>query len=236
MFSKVLSFGVLVYRGDLIHFVPPERVGLKRAGNLLLRFKFFAVAYFNAYITIFIQSKRMHLDDLVVRFQKKDVQAFEQLYNLYAENICGVINAIVQNSALAEEICQDVFVKIWNRAASYNSSKGRFFTWILNIARNAAIDELRSKSHKNQKLNLSTEYFVGILENPEDGEENSVNIEHIGRFINKLKQKCIELIDLLYFKGYTQKEVSETLNIPVGTVKTRNRSCISQLRENMKNT
>jgi RNA polymerase sigma-70 factor (ECF subfamily) len=178
----------------------------------------------------------MNLEELVGRFQRKDKAAFEQLYNMYAENICGVINAIVQNSALSEEICQDVFVKIWNKAASYNSSKGRFFTWILNIARNAAIDELRSKSHKNQKLNLSTTYFVGILENPRDEEDNGINIERIGKFINKLKQKCIELIDLIYFKGYTQKEVSETLNIPLGTVKTRNRSCISQLRENMKNT
>lgn len=176
----------------------------------------------------------MHLDELVARFQQKDIQAFEELYGMYAENILGVINTIIQNAALSEEICQDVFVKIWNNAKSYNSSKGRFFTWILNIARNAAIDELRSKSHKNQKLNLSADYFVGIEETKNE-DENEFNTERIQGFIKNLKKTCIELIELLYFKGFTQKEVSKELDIPVGTVKTRNRRCISQLRENMKN-
>lgn len=175
----------------------------------------------------------MDLDNLVVRFQKQDVQAFEKLYHMYAENICGVINAVVKNNALSEEICQDVFVKAWNNAHSYDGSKGRFFTWILNIARNAAIDELRSRTHKNQKLNLSVDYFVGILEHPDQGEDQGADIERMGQFINRLKQKCIELIDLLYFKEHTQKEVAEALDIPVGTVKTRIRSCISQLREHI---
>ena len=93
----------------------------------------------------------MDLEPLVERFQQKDLSAFEKLYGMYSENICGVINTIVRNNDLAEEICQDVFVKVWNNAESYNSSKGRFFTWVLNIARNAAIDEVRSKSYKNSK-------------------------------------------------------------------------------------
>ena len=176
----------------------------------------------------------MHLDELVVRFQQKDIQAFEALHEMYAKNICGVIHTIVKDGSRAEEICQDVFMKIWENAPSYNSSKGRFFTWILNIARNSAIDELRSKSHKKNKLNLSMDNFVGILERPEAMDGNNLDVVQIGRLIKKLKQKCIELIDLLYFKGYSQKEVSESLNIPVGTVKSRNRSCISQLREHMK--
>ncbi len=176
----------------------------------------------------------MKLEVLITRFQQKDVSAFERLYGMYAENICGVINTIVRNETLAQEICQDVFVKIWHNAASYNSSKGRFFTWILNIARNAAIDEMRSKSYKNQKKNLSADSFVGILEPEGSHNEAAIDAEGIRRLINRLKQKCVEIIDLLYFKGYTQKEVAEELEIPLGTVKTRNRNCISQLRENMK--
>ncbi|WP_339706454.1 RNA polymerase sigma factor [uncultured Kriegella sp.] len=174
----------------------------------------------------------MELDPLVERFQQKDLSAFEKLHHMYSENICGVINTIVRNNDLAEEICQDVFVKVWNNAESYNSSKGRFFTWILNIARNAAIDEVRSKSYKNNKKNLSADYFVGMLE--DDSAANS-NIDSIGltKLIKELKDKCIQLIDMLYFKGFTQKEASEKLEIPLGTVKTRNRSCISQLRKNM---
>lgn len=175
----------------------------------------------------------MQLEVLLERFQKKDLSAFEKLHDLYATNIYGVIHAIVRDEHLAKEICQDVFVKVWNNAESYNSSKGRFFTWILNIARNAAIDEMRSKSFQNSKKNLPIDYFVGILAT-EEQEDSSVDVNRLRRMVKSLKSKCIEIIEMLYFRGYTQKEASEELDIPIGTVKTRNRSCISQLRENMK--
>ncbi len=174
----------------------------------------------------------MTLDKLVEGFKKRDMAAFEKLYAMYAENICGVISTIVKNDDRAQEICQDVFVKIWNNAESYNASKGRFFTWILNIARNAAIDEIRSKSYKNEKKNLSAEYFVSILEQPEEVSER-MDSKQLKRLLLNLKEKCVQLIELLYYRGYTQKEAAEELDIPVGTIKTRNRSCISQLRENM---
>lgn len=175
----------------------------------------------------------MDLETLVSRFQKKDVIAFEKLYDMYSENICGVVHTIVRDHHLAEEISQDVFVKVWNNSDSYNPSKGRFFTWLLNIARNAAIDELRSKSYKNKKKNLSVDYFVGILEQ-DNGSSKHVDTIGIRKLVKNLKEKCVQLIELLYFKGYTQREASEELQIPLGTVKTRNRSCISQLRENIK--
>jgi RNA polymerase sigma-70 factor (ECF subfamily) len=175
----------------------------------------------------------MELDVIVEQFQKKDTVAFQKLYNMYSENICGVINTIVKNADVAEEICQDVFMKVWNNSESYNASKGRFFTWILNIARNAAIDEIRSKSYKNIKKNLSADYFVGILEGIEDSESTKEDIIGIKKLLLNLKEKCVEIIELLYFKGLTQKEVSQELDIPLGTVKTRNRSCISKIRNNM---
>jgi RNA polymerase sigma-70 factor (ECF subfamily) len=124
-------------------------------------------------------------------------------------------------------------MKAWNNAESYNASKGRFFTWILNIARNAAIDEIRSKSYKNNKKNLSADYFVGILESVTDNEDGKEDIIGLKKLLVDLKEKCIKIIELLYFKGLTQKEVSEELDIPLGTVKTRNRSCISQIRTNI---
>lgn len=173
----------------------------------------------------------MDISLLVNKFQNKEVAAFEKLYEMYSENICGVINTIVRNPERAQEICQDVFVKIWDKADTYNASKGRFFTWILNIARNAAIDEVRSKSHKQQKKNLSTDYFVGILEGSEDleGKMDTIGLKSL---LADLKEKCVQIINLLYFQGFTQKEAAEELDIPIGTVKTRNRSCISQIREN----
>lgn len=175
----------------------------------------------------------MHLDDLIHQFQQKDKVAFETLYNMYAENICGVINVILKDAERSQELCQDVFVKIWDKSDQYDASKGRFFTWILNIARNTAIDELRSKSHKNQKKNLPVQSLVGIYEKSEDLNDK---IDTIGlqSLLKGLKDKCILLIDLLYFKGYTQKEAAKELKKPIGTIKTRLRSCISEIRKNMK--
>jgi RNA polymerase sigma-70 factor (ECF subfamily) len=172
----------------------------------------------------------MRLEALISQFQKKDEKAFETLYNMYSESIHGVIFNIVRNNDIAEEVMHDVFIKTWDNANSYSSEKGRFFTWLLNIARNAAIDKLRSKSFKDSRKNLNSKYFVDILET-NDSLDDKTDAIGIAKFVSKLAEKCIEVIDLLYFKGYTQKEASETLGMPIGTIKTRNRNCINQLRE-----
>lgn len=171
----------------------------------------------------------MQLEALVEKFKQKDEKAFEELYNMYSDSMHGVIYTIVKNNDIAEEIMQDVFIKAWNNASSYNAQKGRFFTWILNIARNAAIDKTRSKSFKNSNKNLDSDFFVDIIQNNEslDDQTDAIGIK---KFVSKLAGKCIEVMELLYFKGYTQKEASETLDMPIGTIKTRNRNCINELR------
>jgi len=171
----------------------------------------------------------MDLDSLVEKFKQKDEKAFESLYAMYSESMHGVIFNIVRNNDVAEEIMQDVFIKAWHKSDTYSSKKGRFFTWILNIARNAAIDKTRSKNFKNSKQNLDATFFVDILETS-DNLDNKTDAIGIAGYVNKLAKKCIEVIELLYFKGYTQTEASETLDMPIGTIKTRNRNCIKELR------
>lgn len=172
----------------------------------------------------------MQLETLISQFQKKDEKAFEQLYNMYSDSMHGVIYNIVRDRDIAEEVMQDVFVKVWHNANRYNASKGRFFTWILNISRNAAIDKTRSKSFKNSGKNLDAQFFVDILETHESLNDKTDAIG-VKNFVSKLAKKCIEVIELLYFKGFTQKEASETLEMPIGTIKTRNRNCIKELRQ-----
>jgi len=171
----------------------------------------------------------MEMEELVKKFQNKDVKAFEKLYGMYSDSMHGVIYNIVRDHNVAEEVMQDVFVKVWQKSESYSKQKGRFFTWILNIARNAAIDKTRSKSFKKVKQNLNADFFVDIIQTSEslDVKTNAIGIK---AFVDKLDKKCKIVIDLLYFKGYTQSEASETLNIPIGTIKTRNRNCIKILR------
>ncbi|WP_452223347.1 RNA polymerase sigma factor [Lacinutrix chionoecetis] len=172
----------------------------------------------------------MQLEALVVKFKEKDEKAFESLYNMYSESMHGVIYNIVRDHDIAQEVMQDVFIKAWHKSDSYNSSKGRFFTWILNISRNAAIDKTRSKSFKNSSKNLNSDYFVDILPT-QDNLDRSTDAIGISKYVSKLAEKCKKVIELLYFKGYTQKEASETLDMPIGTIKTHNRNCIKELRE-----
>ena len=171
----------------------------------------------------------MNQELLISQFQKKDVKAYEKLYSMYVDSISGVVNNIVKNDAVTQEITQDVFIKAWNKADTYSSSKGRFFTWLLNIARNAAIDYTRSKKYKQSQQNQSVDNFVDIIQS-NTSLDSSTNAIGIKEFVNKLGEGCKSIIELIYFKGFTQKETSEELNIPLGTVKTRSRSCLGDLR------
>lgn len=172
----------------------------------------------------------MQPDDLILRLQQRDEKAFERIYELYSESIFGVINNILRNDGASEEVLQDVFIKVWDNSKSYSQKKGRFFTWMLNIARNAAIDKTRSKAFKNQRKNLKQEYFVDILET-KSSFSSKMDAIGIKKYIDILEPICKKVIDLLFFKGFTQKEASEELDMPLGTIKTRNRICIRKLRE-----
>ena len=105
----------------------------------------------------------------------------------------------------------------------------RFFTWMLKIARNSAIDYTRSKKFKQSKQNLNADFLVDILETS-SSLDSTTNTIGLTDFVTKLGDTCKAVIELLYFKGFTQKEASEELNMPIGTIKTRNRTCIGELR------
>jgi RNA polymerase sigma-70 factor, ECF subfamily len=171
----------------------------------------------------------MTQEELLPLILTKDSRAFSHVYDMYSKSLFAVINNLVKDKEEAEDVLQEVFVKIWKNIDSYNESKGRFYTWIINIARNTSIDKLRSKGFNNSQKNLSSDNFVHLLD---DSNKLTNKIDTIGiqEFVKKLKPKCIAIIDLLFFKGYTQQEAAEELDIPLGTVKTQNRNCINDLR------
>lgn len=171
----------------------------------------------------------MTQEEIVSKILRKDSSSFTYLYDHYSKSLYGVIFNLIKNKEEAEDVLQEVFVKIWNNIDSYNESKGRLYTWMLNIARNTTIDKLRSKNYKKSAQNLSTDNFVNLLD---DNSKETSKIDAIGikALLRRLKPKCIELFELLFFQGYTQQEASEELNIPLGTVKTNNRNCMNDLR------
>lgn len=164
--------------------------------------------------------------------KNKDQQAFARLYDSYSGALYSIILQIVGDEELANDILQEVFVNIWRKIEMYDSGKGRLFTWMLNIARNASIDMLRSRGYRNSRKNLSIQDDADI---PGAGSELS-DIDHIGlkKLLEKLKPEQRVLIDLSYFKGFTHEEIARQENIPLGTVKTRIRNALIQLREILK--
>jgi RNA polymerase sigma factor (sigma-70 family) len=156
--------------------------------------------------------------------------AYEHLYDNYSAALYGVIHRIVLDEETASDVLQEAFVKIWNGIKSYDPTKGKLFTWMLNICRNMAIDKTRSKDFNNSQKNQSTEIVVNQM-----GRLKTENIkpDQIGlmELVDKLDPNEKLLIDLMYFKGYTQAEIAEEYNIPLGTVKTRLRSATMNLRK-----
>jgi RNA polymerase sigma-70 factor (ECF subfamily) len=168
--------------------------------------------------------------ELVALLKSGSKEAFDVLYKNYAPALYGIISRIVKSDETAQDVLQETFVRVWRKMASYDSSKGSLFTWLLNIARNGAIDASRSKHEKNQIRD--DELIVSIAEST--GSE--MNFDHIGiqEVVSVLKVEHKLIIDHLYIKGFTQEETAAALKLPLGTVKTRARTAILQLRELLK--
>jgi RNA polymerase sigma factor (sigma-70 family) len=167
---------------------------------------------------------------LVASIKSGDQKTIATLYTMYSPALLGIILRIIKFDEIAEDVLQETFVKIWKSIDQYQESKGRLFTWMARLAKNTAIDHLRGRGYVNSLKNSDLdEVFLEV-----DRDNQIVyNPETIG--LKKLtmnlcaSQKAI--LDLIYFQGYSQSEVAEELNIPLGTVKTRLRMAITTLRK-----
>lgn len=169
---------------------------------------------------------RISEEELVSRLRSQDTLAMSVLYDMYSSTLLGVILQIVKVEETAEDVLQEAFIKIWNSFHSYDSGKGRLFTWMINICRNLAIDKIRSKEYRVSGLSeqlpeKSKARFVSDTFKPEH-----IDVREI---VEKLNPEQKQIIDLMYFQGFTQSEIAEAFDIPLGTVKTRARSAIKFL-------
>ncbi|CCH03220.1 RNA polymerase sigma factor sigK Sigma-K factor [Fibrella aestuarina BUZ 2] len=172
---------------------------------------------------------------LVEKLLQRDEQAFQWLYKHYSAALYGVLLKIVREEEQAQDLLQEVFIKIWNNTATYDTQKGRLFTWMLNIARNTGIDAVRSgkaMSRPSSAQTLSTD-DAGTFAVDREYAVAPENPDHIGlrEVIQKLRPDRKQLIDLVYFGGYTHEEAADELGLPLGTVKTRIRSALQELKQ-----
>jgi len=175
-------------------------------------------------------TKKIEEGELVSLLQRQDQKGFAYLYDNYSPAIYGVIYKMVEDKELAEDILQEAFIKFWNNFTNYDPAKGRLFTWMLNIARNLTIDTLRSKDYKKQSKIYGNENSVNELS---DKSRTVDRFDSLGirKQLTYLKNDQRQIIDLAYFSGFTQEEISKQLSIPLGTVKTRMRTAILELRK-----
>ncbi len=136
---------------------------------------------------------------------------------------------ILRKEETAEEVLQDIFLKVWDKIESYDPSKGKLFTWMINIARNQAIDKTRSKEVSKGRKTDDIDYLVNKIDIQE---HSQLAVDAIGlkEVLLKLSDDQQFIVTQLYLKGYTQSEVAEEFGIPLGTVKTRLRLAMIELR------
>ena len=170
----------------------------------------------------------------MLALKERDNQAFSFLYDHYAGALYSIIKQVVTDRPeLADDVLQEVFINIWRKIDTYDQSKGRLFTWMLNIARNASIDLLRSKGYQNSQKNQE---LPDIVYKGAANQATLQPVDGIGlkKMLEKLRPEQRVLVELAYFKGFTHDEIAQMEHIPLGTVKTRIRNALLQLREYLK--
>ena len=170
-------------------------------------------------------------EELVSLLKERTNTGFSYLYDHYSGALFSVILNIIPDQTLASDVLQEVLINVFRKIESYDPSKSRLYTWMLNIARNEAIDTVRSKGYRNSQQNREASESVY-----ESAGSVQQNVDRIGlrKLIDALKPDYRQVIELAYFNGLTQEEISQMLNMPLGTVKTRLRTALIQLRSIMR--
>ncbi|MGE5225094.1 MAG: RNA polymerase sigma factor [Omnitrophica WOR_2 bacterium] len=163
-----------------------------------------------------------------------DGDALSDLYDRYGRLVYSVAINFVSDQAVAEEIVQDVFTRVWQKASTYDAGIARVSTWLMNITRNRAIDELRRLKGRPEKTSIGWEDVsrsgVPFNSEPEDETELSWQKKMVKEALGTLSPHERQLLALAYFEGYSQSEIADLLGVPLGTIKTHIRLAMHKLR------
>ena len=173
--------------------------------------------------------------DLIRRLQARDANAMAELYDRYGKLTYSLIYRVVRNEGVAEDLVQEAFLRVWNRMAAFDAEKGALGPWILTVARNRAIDYLRSLDGRLSAGSVE----LDKLEQPKTFERASDRALEIDRAralagaFKKLSDHQRQVIEMAYYEGLSQTEMAERMKQPLGTVKTWVRSALQALREEL---
>lgn len=173
---------------------------------------------------------------LVQQLLRRDVRAFEQLYDRHSRIVYGLVLRILQQGSTAEEVVQDVFLQLWRNASQYQASRGPFVPWLLTLARNRALDTLRLKSERQRRREDQTEELPQIAQVPqyEQALDEKRRAEVVRSLMSSLSAPQKKAIELAYFEGLSHTEIAEVLHEPLGTVKSWIRNGLIRLKEGLR--
>ena len=172
--------------------------------------------------------------EIVKRLQSRDPQALAEFYDRYGRLAYSLILRIVRDAAIAEDLVQETFLRVWNRAQGFDAERGAFGPWLLSIARNRAIDYLRSASGRERNAVEWEELdHPSLFIYMERDILASDSARVIRAALLKLAPQQREVIELAYFEGLTQTEMAVRMGQPLGTVKTWVRSALKNLRDEL---
>ena len=177
--------------------------------------------------------------NLLMRTIQRDQAAFARLYDKYSPLIYTIVVRMVQSTGEAEDLLQEIFMQIWNKASLFSESKGSVYTWIVTIARRKAIDRLRSKDNVSRGASLDEDSTLAI---PDPAPKADPLLATISAEHESLMKSAFALLgedqrtvlEMGFYEGFTHVQIAERLNVPLGTVKTRMRQGLIRLRDHLK--
>jgi RNA polymerase sigma-70 factor (ECF subfamily) len=171
---------------------------------------------------------------LVSRMQQRDPQALAELYDRYGRMTFALILRVVRDTGIAEDLVQETFLRVWNRVHGFDAQKGSIGPWLLAVARNRAIDYLRSAAGRDRNiLEYEENDHPSLYFDMEKGILSSDRARRVKSAVEKLSPNQRQVIELAYFEGLSQTEMAERMGQPLGTVKTWVRSALKNLRDEL---
>jgi len=173
--------------------------------------------------------------DLAKRLQRREAAALGELYDRYGKLAYSLIFRVVRDAGVAEDLVQETFLRVWNRAQGFDAERGSLGPWLLAVARNRAIDYVRSSGGKMAKGALELEYAEqpAVFVNFEADVLNQDRARRVRAALERLNENQRHVIELAYFEGLSQTEMAERMGQPLGTVKTWVRTALKNLREDL---
>ena len=177
-----------------------------------------------------------HDEELLRRIQQRDALAFAEIYDRYARLLFAISQKILTSTGEAEDILQEVFLLVWEKAHTYSAERGTVYAWITALCRNKSIDRLRSRGHREREKQVDIDLYAGLKnEDAADDPHEALVWEGyrslVARALKEMDNGQRQILELSYFCGHSQSEIAAKLGVPLGTVKTRMRSGLEKLRQ-----